>query len=72
MHRLLQEVANARVHGGVHFRSSSEVGAAMGKKISVGGREFAAPAEAATAWNAKLAVTHSSGSSLVKADLSRS
>jgi len=30
---LVQEVANARIYDGVHYRSSTEVGSAMGKKI---------------------------------------
>jgi hypothetical protein len=29
----VQEVANARVYDGVHFRNSTEVGMAMGKQI---------------------------------------
>jgi hypothetical protein len=29
----MQEVANARIYDGVHFRNSTEVGTAMGKKI---------------------------------------
>lgn len=29
----VQEVANARIYAGVHYRNSTEVGAAMGKKI---------------------------------------
>jgi hypothetical protein len=29
----MQEVANARVYDGVHFRTSTEVGTAMGKQI---------------------------------------
>lgn len=30
---LVQEVANARIYGGVHYRTSTEVGTDMGKKI---------------------------------------
>jgi hypothetical protein len=30
---LVQEVSNARIYDGVHYRTSTEVGAAMGKKI---------------------------------------
>jgi hypothetical protein len=30
---LVQEVANARIYDGVHYRTSTEVGSAMGKKI---------------------------------------
>jgi hypothetical protein len=30
---LMQEVANARVYAGVHFRNSTEVGTAMGKQV---------------------------------------
>ena len=29
----MQEVANARIYDGVHYRTSTEVGAAMGKKL---------------------------------------
>ena len=29
----IQEVANARVYDGVHFRNSTEVGTAMGRQI---------------------------------------
>jgi len=29
----MEEVANARVYDGVHYRNSAEVGAAMGKKV---------------------------------------
>ena len=29
----IQEVANARIYDGVHYRNSTEVGTAMGKKI---------------------------------------
>lgn len=29
----VQEVANARIYDGVHYRNSTEVGTAMGKKI---------------------------------------
>jgi hypothetical protein len=29
----VQEVANARIYDGVHYRNSTEVGAAMGRKI---------------------------------------
>jgi hypothetical protein len=29
----LSEVANARIYDGVHYRTSTEVGTAMGKKI---------------------------------------
>ena len=29
----VQEVANARIYDGVHYRTSTEVGTAMGKKI---------------------------------------
>ncbi|HVG05627.1 MAG TPA: PA-phosphatase, partial [Burkholderiaceae bacterium] len=29
----MQEVGNARVYDGVHFRNSTEVGAAMGKQV---------------------------------------
>jgi hypothetical protein len=29
----MQEVANARIYDGVHYRTSTEVGTAMGKKI---------------------------------------
>jgi hypothetical protein len=31
----VQEVADARIYGGIHFRTSTEVGSAMGKKIGV-------------------------------------
>jgi hypothetical protein len=30
---LVEEVATARIHSGVHYRNSTEVGASMGKKI---------------------------------------
>jgi hypothetical protein len=29
----MQEVANARIYDGVHYRNSTEVGTAMGKQI---------------------------------------
>ncbi len=29
----VQEVANARIYDGVHYRNSTEVGTAMGKQI---------------------------------------
>jgi hypothetical protein len=29
----MQEVANARIYDGVHYRTSTEVGTAMGKQI---------------------------------------
>jgi hypothetical protein len=29
----MQEVANARIYDGVHYRTSTEVGTEMGKKI---------------------------------------
>ena len=29
----VQEVANARIYGGIHYRTSTEIGSAMGKKI---------------------------------------
>ena len=33
MEDFIQEVANGRVYDGVHFRNSTEVGTAMGRKI---------------------------------------
>src|SRR5262249_48007746 len=30
---LVREVENARIYGGVHYRTSTEIGSAMGKKI---------------------------------------
>ena len=29
----MQEVANARIYDGVHYRNSTEVGTAMGKQV---------------------------------------
>ena len=36
---LVREVANARVWDGVHYRTSSEVGVAMGRKVGELARE---------------------------------
>ena len=33
MEDFIQEVANGRIYDGVHFRTSTEVGTAMGRKI---------------------------------------
>jgi hypothetical protein len=41
----MQEVANARIYDGVHYRNSTEVGTAMGKQIGalVASKLLAAP-----------------------------
>jgi hypothetical protein len=31
---VIQEVANARIYDGVHYRNSGEVGTAMGRRIA--------------------------------------